>query len=119
MCRMYVRIRARMHAQSCMCRTYVHVRARMRAHILQHSLLLNCVLVLVTTGLKTVILELPRTTPNASNSACRNITQRLVDAISKPVSGPFGTHVLASLVPSIVCLAGLYGVAMGLSPPRI
>ena len=35
-------------------------------------------------GLKTVILELPRTTPNASNSAFRNITQRLVDAISKP-----------------------------------
>ena len=46
----------------------------------------DCVLISLTPGLKTVILELPRTTPNASNSAFRNITQRLVDAISKPVS---------------------------------
>ena len=38
-------------------------------------------------GLKTVIAELPRTTPTVATNASRNITNRMVEAIAKPVSG--------------------------------
>ena len=37
-------------------------------------------------GLKTVIAELPRTTPTVATNASRNITSRMVEAIAKPVS---------------------------------
>ena len=37
-------------------------------------------------GLKTVIAELPRTTPAVATNASRNITSRMVEAIAKPVS---------------------------------
>ena len=37
-------------------------------------------------GLKTVIAELPRTTPTVATNASRNITNRMVEAIAKPVS---------------------------------
>lgn len=36
-------------------------------------------------GLKTVIAELPRTTQTVATNASRNITGKLVDAISRPV----------------------------------
>ena len=44
----------------------------------------------VHSGLKTVIAELPRTSPTASNKASLNITGRLVEAIGRPVRGEGG-----------------------------
>lgn len=38
-------------------------------------------------GLKTVISEFPRTTQAMATAASRNITEKMVDAIGKPVSG--------------------------------
>ena len=50
------------------------------------SLLVVCPDTLYSVGLKTVIAELPRTTQIVATNASRNITGKLVDAISRPVS---------------------------------
>ena len=83
------------------------------------SLLVVCPDTLYSVGLKTVIAELPRTTQIVATNASRNITGKLVDAISRPVSettwGYSSQHftagwpLFALVGPQPVCLTGNTG----------